>query len=238
MSEEAQVLEFFGIPFNVGNCLSGLVSALVVFLLIFFFSRKLTLKPTGKQNMIEWMIDFTNGIVKSAMPDEQGKRYGLLAFTLFLFIFVSNQIGLAIQLPINGVTYIKSPTASPATTFTLAFLVLVLAHGMGISKFGFKGYVKNSYFSPMPVLFPMNLLEQFTNFLTLALRLYGNIFSGEVLLTTIYDQLAKSNGLWTFIPAIPLEIIWQAFSVFIGSIQAYVFVTLTMVYISQKVEKE
>jgi len=184
------------------------------------------------------MIDFTNGIVKSSMPDEQGKKYGLLIFTLFLFIFVSNQIGLAIQLPINGVNYIKSPTASPATTLTLAFLVLLLSHLMGVAKFGFKGYVKNSYFSPMPALFPINVLEQFTNFLTLALRLYGNIYSGEVLLTVIYEQLAKSHTPWTYLPAIPLEMIWQGFSIFIGSIQAYVFVTLTMVYISQKVEKE
>ncbi len=238
MNEESQVLELFGIPFNVGNCLSGLVSALIVFGLVFWFSRRLQMKPKGKQNMIEWMIDFTNGIVKSSMPDEQGKKYGLLIFTLFLCIFVSNQIGLAIQLPINGVNYIKSPTASPATTLTLAFLVLLLSHLMGVAKFGFKGYVKNSYFSPMPALFPINVLEQFTNFLTLALRLYGNIYSGEVLLTVIYEQLAKSHTPWTYLPAIPLEMIWQGFSVFIGSIQAYVFVTLTMVYISQKVEKE
>ena len=80
-------------------------------------------------------------------------------------------------------------------------------------------------------------MEQFTNFITLALRLYGNIYAGEVLLKLIF-QLAQSHGLLTFIPAIPLELIWQGFSVFIGSIQAYVFVTLTMVYISQKVEKE
>ena len=90
----------------------------------------------------------------------------------------------------------------------------------------------------MPALFPINIIEQFTNFLTLALRLYGNIYSGEVLLTVIYQQLGKAAAPWTLIPAFPLEMVWQGFSVFIGSIQAYVFVTLTMVYMSQKVEKE
>ena len=159
-------------------------------------------------------------------------------FTLFMFIFVSNQLGLIFQVNVGGITYIKSPTASTATTLTLAFAVLLLSHLMGVMKFGFKGYVKNSYFSPMPALFPINIIEQFTNFLTLALRLYGNIYSGEVLLTVIYQQLGKAAAPWTLIPAFPLEMVWQGFSVFIGSIQAYVFVTLTMVYMSQKVEKE
>jgi len=52
VNEESQVLELFGIPFNVGNCLSGLVSALIVFGLVFWFSRRLQMKPKGKQNMI------------------------------------------------------------------------------------------------------------------------------------------------------------------------------------------
>ena len=90
--------------------------------------------------------------------------------------------------------------------------------------------------SPMKALLPINILEQFTNFITLALRLYGNIFAGEILLTLIY-KLAKINA-FVFIPASVLELIWQGFSVFIGSIQAFVFTTLTMVYISQKIEKE
>ena len=235
--ENTQIFKLFGIPFNVGNCLSSLLAAIVIFVLVFWLSRDIKLKPTGKQNVLEWMMDFTNGIIKSTIPDAEGKKYGLLAFTLFLFVFVSNQIGLMLQFSVGDITYIKSPTATPMTTLTLAFMVLVLSHFAGVIKFGFKGYVKNSYFSPMPALVPINILEQFTNFLTLALRLYGNIYSGEVLLTTI-GSFAKSKGVLTFIPAIPLEMIWQGFSVFIGSIQAYVFVTLTMVYISQKVEKE
>ena len=195
------------------------------------------MKPTGKQNILEWIVDFTNGIVKSAIPDAQGSNYGLFAFVLFVFIFVANQLGLIIQFVIGDVTYVKSPTASPMTTLTLAFMVLVITHLAGVVRFGFKGYFKNSFLSPYPALFPIKLMEQFTNFITLALRLYGNIYAGEVLLKLIF-QLAQSHGLLTFIPAIPLELIWQGFSVFIGSIQAYVFVTLTMVYISQKVEKE
>lgn len=233
----SKIVKLFGLSFNVGNCVAGLVTAIIVCAALIWLSRNLQMKPTGKQNILEWIVDFTNGIVKSAIPDAQGSNYGLFAFVLFVFIFVANQLGLIIQFVIGDVTYVKSPTASPMTTLTLAFMVLVITHLAGVVRFGFKGYFKNSFLSPYPALFPIKLMEQFTNFITLALRLYGNIYAGEVLLKLIF-QLAQSHGLLTFIPAIPLELIWQGFSVFIGSIQAYVFVTLTMVYISQKVEKE
>ncbi|GAJ26052.1 ATP synthase A chain [Liquorilactobacillus sucicola DSM 21376 = JCM 15457] len=237
MNEGAYVQKLFGIPFNLSNDIPGLITAVIVFFLLFWLSRSIQLRPNKRQNVIEWLIDFTNGIVKGVMPDEEGKRFGLLAFTLFVFIFIANQLGLMLQLTANDKSYISSPTSNAMTTLSLAFMVLMLAHFLGVKKFGFKGYFKNTYLSPIPFLFPLSVLEEFTNFLTLALRLYGNIYSGEVLLKLIY-KLATSFGIASFIPAIPLELIWQGFSVFIGSIQAYVFVTLTMVYISQKVEKE
>lgn len=237
MNEGSYIIKLGGVPFNVGNCLSGLIAAVVVFGFVFYLSRNLQLKPNGRQNVLEWIIDFTNGIVKSAIPDDQSKKFGLLAFTLFVFIFVSNQVGLAFQLNVGDTNFFKSPTSSPMTTMTLAFMVLLLAHFLGVKKFGLKGYLVNTYLRPMPALFLLSILEEFTNFLTLSLRLYGNIYSGEVLLKLIWE-FAQSHGLVTAIPAIPFEILWQGFSVFIGSIQAFVFVTLTMVYISQKVEKE
>ncbi|KRL79352.1 F0F1 ATP synthase subunit A [Ligilactobacillus equi] len=237
MSEESRIVTLLGIPFNLTNVISGAVVALVVFLLLFWFSRNLQMKPTGKQNMLEWLIDFTNGIVKSIMPNAEGRSYNLLAFTLFVFIFVANQAGLMFQVKVGDVVYFKSATAVPMTALTLAFMVNLLAHYMGVKKFGFMGYLKNTFTSPFPALLPINLLEQFTNIITLGLRLYGNIFAGEVLLTLV-GKLALSHGILVFIPSAILELLWQGFSVFIGSIQAFVFTILTMVYISQKVEKE
>ena len=237
MGEGANVQTFFGIPFDISNDVPGLIAAVIVFALMFFLSRNLELKPNKKQNVIEWIVDFTNGIIKGVMPEREGQKFSLLIFTLFSFIFISNQLGLMLQISVNNVTYVKSPTADVMTTMTLAFMVLVLAHFLGVKKLGFKNYFKNAYLSPVPFLLPISILEEFTNFLTLALRLYGNIYSGEVLLKLIY-QFSKAYGIASFIPAVPLELIWQGFSVFIGSIQAYVFVTLTMVYISKKVEKE
>lgn len=156
---------------------------------------------------------------------------------MFLFIFVANQIGLVTKIVTGDeVTYWKSPTANPFVTMGLALLVLVLANYLGTEKLGLGSYIKNSFFTPAG-LFPIKLMEEFTNVITLGLRLYGNIFAGEVLLSLI-ASMVTSTGWWTLPFAIPLEMIWIAFSLFIGSIQAFVFTTLSMVYISHKIEVE
>lgn len=85
-------------------------------------------------------------------------------------------------------------------------------------------------------MFPMKLIEEFTNLLTLALRLYGNIYAGSLL--TLIAKMVISLGWFSLPLAIPLEMVWIAFSLFIGSIQAFVFVTLSMVYMSHKIEVE
>ena len=195
------------------------------------------MKPTGGQNILEWIIDFTNGIVRGQLPGRDGGQLGLFAFTAFLFVFFANQLGLFLQVSVNGVDYVRSPTANPVVTLTMPMVTLALAHYLGVVKFGFGGYISNSYLKPFAALLPINLVEEFTNLLTLALRLYGNIFAGETLLKLI-GGMAFSHGLPTIIVALPLEIVWQGFSVFIGAIQAYVFVTLSTVYISRKVTVE
>ena len=116
-------------------------------------------------------------------------------------------------------------------------MMIVLTHFFGMKRFGFKGYLVNSYLRPVGFLLPVKLMEEFTNLLTLGLRLYGNIFAGEVLLGLIAGTVA-SIGLWVIPLAIPLEMIWVAFSIFIGCIQAFIFVTLSMVYMSHKIETE
>ena len=236
MNEQYPSIKLFGLNFNLTNDIGVLVSAILVFLLVFWLSRNLQMRPGAKQNILEWIMNFTNGIVKGAIPGSQRYTFNLFAFTLFLFIFISNQIGLFLELDIGKDTWFRSPTASPVITMTLAMTVLVISHYFGIVFKGFKGYLKG-YVSPFGILLPINLLEEFTNFITLSLRLYGNIFAGEVLVLLI-RQLAFSGGAFSFVSGFLLEIVWQGFSVFIGSIQAYVFVTLGMVYTSHKVVSE
>lgn len=222
----------FGIWFNLSNVMMLIVAALIVFLIAFIATRNLKLKPTGMQNFMEWIMDFVKGIIKSNMDWRDGGRFHVLGITLIMFIFVSNMLGLPFSIVIYGDLWWKSPTADPTVTMTLAATVIILSHYYGIKQKGLKGY-GSDYLKPMPFLFPLKIIEEFANTLTLGLRLYGNIFAGEILLGLLAG-LGGAGILGFAAAALPM-MAWQGFSIFIGAIQAFIFVMLTMVYISHKV---
>ena len=85
-------------------------------------------------------------------------------------------------------------------------------------------------------MFPIKIIEEFANTLTLGLRLYGNIYAGEIFWAYLAGGLA--TGRWGTIAAIVPTLAWQGFSVFIGAIQAFIFTMLTMVYLSHKVSHD
>ena len=87
MGGDAFTFKFLGLTFNATNIISGLVIYAIVFFVLFGMSRKIQMKPKGAQNVLEWLIDFTNGIVRSQMPNEETGHYSFLAFVLFVFIF-------------------------------------------------------------------------------------------------------------------------------------------------------
>ena len=236
MGGDAYTFKFLGLMFNWTNIISGLIIFVLVFCVLYGLSRKLQMKPKGAQNLIEWMIDFTNGIVRGQMPAKEAPHYNFMAFVLFMFILIGNEFGLIFQIGWNGHDILRSPTADPIITMTLALVVMTLTHFAGVARHGFVGYLK-TYVTPYPAMLPINLFEEFSNFLTLGLRLFGNIYAGELLLKLVAG-MAFSHGIPTMIVSLPLEVAWQGFSVFIGGVQAYVFVTLTSVYISSKVSTE
>ncbi|MBC2207566.1 F0F1 ATP synthase subunit A [Listeria booriae] len=237
MEEEFPIWYLGKLAFNLSNVLMITITCIIVLFIAIFCTRKLQMRPTGKQNFIEWIMDFVKGIINSNMDWKTGGRFHVLGITLIFFIFVANMLGLPMQIAVGGEVWWRSPTADPIVTLTLAVLIIGLTHYYGIKLRGTKHYVVGTYFSPMKFLFPLKLVEEFANTLTLGLRLYGNIFAGEVLLSIIALQLAHINpvvGVFAIIPAV----IWQGFSIFIGAIQAYLFTVLTMVYMSHKVSDE
>lgn len=236
--EKSFVFEFLGLKFDLVGIIGSTLMALVVLFVCIWLAKKVEMKPNKKQNVLEILLEFTDGIVKDNVSDEDARKHlSLYAFVLFLFIWFMNQLGLFMEVKVGNYMILKSPTADPVTTMSFALMTLLLSFTFGMQKFGVGGYLRN-YAAPISFLLPINLIEEITNFLTLSLRLYGNIYAGEVLLTLIGNRLAMSFGLPTMILAAPLAMIWQGFSVFIGSIQAYVFVTLSMVYIGRKVVTE
>ena len=230
-------LGFMTLTFNLSTVAMLLLSAIIVFLIAFISTRKLALKPTGMQNFMEWVMDFVKNIISGNMDWKTGKEFHVLGLTLIMFIAVANLLGLPFAIIYDGYLWWKSPTADPTVTLTLASLIVVLTHYYGVKKLGSGGYGK-SFLQPMSFMFPLKIIEEFANTLTLGLRLYGNIYAGEILLSLISGIVFKtawiSFGLIAIIPGIA----WVGFSIFIGFIQAFIFVMLTMVYMAHKVAED
>jgi F-type H+-transporting ATPase subunit a len=224
-----------GITFNLSNVLMITIASVIVFLIAVLGTRAIQMRPTGMQNFMEWVIDFVKGIVGSNMDWKTGGRFLTLGLTLIMYIFVSNMLGLPFAIVFDHVLWWKSPTADPTITLTLAVMIVALTHYYGIKLKGVKGY-SSDFFKPLPFLFPFKIIEEFANTLTLGLRLYGNIYAGEVLLGLLV-KLGTSGVLVGIFSIIPL-IVWQGFSIFVGVIQAFIFVMLTMVYMAHKVSHD
>lgn len=236
--EESRVIELFGLHTSLNTLFSLVATVVIIWGICMYCTRRLSVdNPSKPQLALEWVIDFVRNIVGGNLHNANASMYQLLGVTLFLFVFISNILGLPFLLSIKEYSYWRSPTADPVVCLALAVLMILLSHFMGVQQQGFKEYVINGYLKPASVLFPIKIIEEFTNTLTLSLRLYGNIFAGEVLLNLI-ASLSGLAGPVSWGLALPLQMVWQGFSLFIGAIQAYLFVTLTMVYMSHKVEKE
>ena len=224
-----------GITFNWSNIMMLTITCLIVFLIAVAATRNMKLKPTGMQNFFEWVMDFVKGIIKSNMDWKTGGRFHILGITLILFLFVANVLGLPFAIVIDGNLWWKSPTADPMVTMSLAVMVLTLTHYYGVKMKGAAGYGKD-FMKPFPFLLPINLISEFASTITLGLRLYGNIYAGEVLIGLL-AALGASSIFGLFGAVIP-GIAWMGFSIFVGAIQSFIFVMLTMVYISNKVSMD
>ncbi|MCZ8537204.1 F0F1 ATP synthase subunit A [Paenisporosarcina quisquiliarum] len=235
MHHKNPTVEWLGLTFNLSNVLMLSVTALIVFLIAISATRRLSLKPTGMQNFMEWLMDFVKGIIKSNMDWKTGGRFHVLGITVLMFIFVANMLGLPFSIIVNGELWWKSPTADPTITMTLAVMVVVLTHFYAIKMKGLSEYGKD-YLRPLPFLFPLKIIEEFANTLTLGLRLYGNIYAGEVLLGLLAGL--GSAGIAGFAGALIPTMAWQGFSIFVGTIQAFIFCMLTMVYMAHKVNSD
>lgn len=236
--EATKLIDIFGITVGLNTVISMLSTLVIVFILCIVFTRNLKVEnPSRTQTIFEYLISFIRGIVEESFGNQIEPVYIVLALTLFLYIFVANIIGLPFLVEIHEFSYWKSPTADPVVCIALALTMNFISHVLAIKKFGFGGYIKQNYCTPNIAVFPIKLADEIISIATLSLRLFGNIFAGEILLGLI-AQLGNSLGLATWLAGIPLQMVWQGFSLFIGALQAYIFVTLSMVYLSHKLVTE
>ena len=189
---------------------------LVMFLLTFgswLVTRKLTSKGTLTrwQNLLEVLVNGIKGQIKEISRQEPGPYLPFVG-TLFIFIAISNILSI-----IPG--YIP-PTSSLSTTAALAICVFVAVPVFGIAHQGMLNYLKQ-YLQPTFFMLPFNVIGELSRTLALAVRLYGNMMSGTIIIAILL----------TITPLI-FPVVMQALGLLTGLIQAYIFAILAMVYIA------
>lgn len=228
----------YDITVNIPSAITTLITVVLTFIFVMFITSRIKLRPDSKrQNMAELLAFFvSDNIIKGNVDwKKYGKGLWATALTLISFIAIANTIGVLIEVSYDGVVYVNSITADPTFTFTLAVLVIVFTHYAGLKYKGPKHYV-GTYTSSGIGIAPFKIIEEFTNLLTLSMRLFGNIYAGEVLLALL--ATLATAGVFGAITGITGLVVWKGFSLFIGFIQAYIFTILSFIYLSHKISDE
>jgi len=214
--------KIFGLSIELDVVWSTIIAGIIVITLGLLASRRASTRNPGKlQLAFETIVDQVNQLVESTVGPT-GKRIVPLALTLFLFILTANWLEVIPSSPRGGTEYLPSPTANVNLTYAMALLVIVIVHVASVRARGAKGYFKH-YFQPFWFFFPINVIEEITKPITLALRLFGNLFAGTLMLLLIAALLP------TFVVPVA-DVAWKLFDMFIGFIQAFIFALLTIVY--------
>ena len=223
-------------PFPVTN--SILTTWIVTLLLIAFAylaTRKIQAVPGFLQNVAEGMVEAFQDLV-SSVAGEKTKVFLPIVTTFFFFIIVGNYFGLLpgvgsvgfYQQPATSnqqpifVPFFRSINSDLNTTLALALVSVFATHYLSIKYLGLGGYL-GKFFSLNPIFLFVGLLEiisEITKLFSLSFRLFGNVFAGEVLLTT------ASTKLFAYIVPIPFYFL----ELLVGFVQALIFAMLTLVF--------
>ena len=181
--------------------------------------------PHGWQNFMESALEFIADIAKNQLGESFYRDWIPYIGTLFLFIFGCNWAGAVIPWKLIALPEgeLAAPTNDINTTVALALMTSFSYFYAGLSKKGL-GYFKR-YVNPIPLLLPINILEDFTKPLSLSFRLFGNVLADELTVTVLTSLVPL---------VIPLPI--MLLGIFAGSVQALIFSTLAAAYIAEALE--
>lgn len=212
--------EAFGQEFWITTTHIGMWIVSIALVILALFARRQMKKaddvPGLFQNILEIAVEKLDGLVGASMGKNGGKFLNYVG-TIFAFILFCN---------ISGLFGLRAPTADFGVTFGLGIITAILIHYNGIKANKFKHFT--NLFQPFPILFPINLIGEIANPISISLRLFGNMMSGVIILGIWYGLMPifANIGLPAF-----LHVYLDLFS---GCIQTYVFCMLTMVYINDK----
>lgn len=232
--------------FHLDTLIVSGVLGLALFGSMMLLARKATSGvPTGFQNFFEMIVSMIDAQVKDTFH-AKSNLVTPLAITIFIWVFMMNAMDL---IPVDflpmaahaaGVPYLKIvPTTDPNLTFAMSLTVFAIMIGLNFKYKGVGGFLKEALTVPFgKYLFPVNLLfriiEDIAKPISLALRLFGNMYAGEMVFILL-AVLAGSGFLWAPFAA-TLSLGWALFHVLIITLQAFVFMMLTIVYMSMAAE--
>ena len=214
---QSDMVHWFGLDINLRITIMTWVVMAFLIVVAWLASHKLSWIPRGWQNVMEMAVEFLEGMVRDGLG-EKGIKYTYFFGSLFLFILVANMLGLIPEM--------TSPTRDVSVTLCLAILWTIWQQYIGIRENGLAKHLHHFIepFAPFAIIHVMDLAIRP---LTLALRLFGNIYAGEILLEKLTE---------TFRLVVPTA--WLFLSIAIGVIQAFIFTVLTVSYTGLSVSHE
>lgn len=183
-----------------------------------FATRKKGVVPHSMQVLGELFVSQLYGLTEDTLNKEMAKTYGPLTCALFMFLVVSNWLGI--------IPHLEEPTKDLNTPLGLGIMGFVIAHFAGIRSKGIKNYLKE-YCAPIFFMAPLNVIGELAKVISISFRLFGNIMGGSIIILVV-SYLTYSVLLPPLLNAF--------FGLFVGTIQAFVFTMLTIVYISLQVK--
>ena len=224
MGEQSEVLIRIGGILDVtGEVVVMWILLAVAALVSFLVTRNLKERPGTFQNMIETGIESLDGFVSGVIGKKLSRKYFFFLGSLFIFILLANYSGL---IPGVGLTkYLRAPTSSLSVTLGLGLTTFLFLQIAGL-KAGTKHYFKR-FVSPVAFMLPLMVLDEFIKPVSLAFRLFGNVFGEETVTHNLYDLLP-----------IGAPIVMMGLSLLFCAIQAVVFTMLTSIYLEEAVEEE
>jgi F-type H+-transporting ATPase subunit a len=219
-----------GLTFNIDTIWNTCVAAAIVLGLGFYMRGRVTAGVPGRLQLL-W--EFVVGYVSALVEDSLGPGYGQvipLAVALFFFILVCDWLEIFPGL-FHNTDYSPSPSGDVNMTYALAALVFVITTRAAIRARGAGGYFKSFFRKPV-FMFPLRFIEEIAKPITLALRLFGNLFAGGIMIALLISLPVA------FFPfSIIFTVVWKLFDMFIGVIQAFIFALLTILYYQFAIEE-
>ena len=223
MGEKSEVIiPLFGFLDVTGEVITMWLLLLVVAVVSLIVRSSLKERPGKFQNVIELAVEYLVNFFCDLLGEEKGRKHFTFLASLFIFIILSNYSGL---IPGVGLTdYVKAPTASLSVTAGLGIITFLFLQISGLRN-GVKHYFKR-FVMPMFFMLPLLVLDEIIKPVSLALRLYGNIFGEEMVMEELYH----------IFPIGP-PIIMMILSLLFCALQAMVFTMLVSIYLDEVTEE-